>query len=65
MAAVWMMLFSFGPNDPPSIGKFSAKAVEKNLTIAKPAIAFGYVSIILFQTLDFTYAEEIGTESPT
>ena len=39
VAAVWMMLFSLGPKPPPRIGKFSAKAVEKNLMTAKPRMA--------------------------
>ena len=39
IAAVWAMLFSRGPKLPPRIGKFSPKVLEKNLTIAKPAMA--------------------------
>ena len=33
------MAFSFGPNEPPRIGKFSPSVRLKNVKIAKPKIA--------------------------
>jgi hypothetical protein len=40
MAAVWQMLFSRGPKLPPIMGNVSGIALEMNLMIAKPAMAY-------------------------
>jgi len=66
IAAVWMILFSLGPNLPPRIGNACGTAVEMNLITAKPAMAYTTeLAIAHMSTLGTPYAEKVGSEGPS